>query len=81
MTDTAGQRTRAGRFTLLNVGPVRTFHVVAQPAADDEIADSSGHLARAYSPADRTLVLLRPDGYVGLISDAGDFSAVREYLL
>ncbi|MYW96509.1 FAD-dependent oxidoreductase [Amycolatopsis rubida] len=78
--------TRGGRFTLLNFGPrfdspVRTFHVVPEPAADDEIADSAGHLARAYSPADRTLVLLRPDGYVGLISDAGDFSAVKEYLL
>ncbi|UKD51395.1 FAD-dependent oxidoreductase [Amycolatopsis sp. FU40] len=91
LTTTTGKRrlfdlTRGGRFTLLNFGPrfdssVRTFHVVPEPAAADEIADSSGHLTRAYSPADRTLVLLRPDGYVGLISDAGDFSAVKEYLL
>ncbi|WP_409185704.1 FAD-dependent oxidoreductase [Amycolatopsis sp. VS8301801F10] len=90
LTTTAGERrlfdlTRGGQFTLLNFGPrcdsaVRTFHVVAQPAADDEIADSAGHLARAYAPTDRTLILLRPDGYVGLISDAGDFSAVEQYL-
>ncbi|MET9264245.1 FAD-dependent oxidoreductase [Amycolatopsis sp. NPDC004079] len=78
--------TRGGQFTLLNFGPrfesaVRTFHVVPEAAAEDEVADSSGHLARAYSPTDRTLVLLRPDGYVGLISDAGDLTAVTEYLL
>ncbi|MBN9741057.1 3-(3-hydroxyphenyl)propionate hydroxylase [Amycolatopsis sp. A1MSW2902] len=77
---------RGGQFTLLNFGPrfdspVRTFHVVSEPAADDEIADSAGHLARAYFPADRTLVLLRPDGYIGLISDAGDLTAVPEHLL
>jgi hypothetical protein len=29
---------------------------------------------------DRTLVLIRPDGYVALISDAGDVSAVAGYL-
>ncbi|MGW7534452.1 FAD-dependent oxidoreductase [Amycolatopsis sp. NPDC054798] len=90
LTTATGERrlfdlTRGGQFTLLNFGPrfdadVRTFHVVARPSADDEVADSAGHLARAYSATDRTLVLLRPDGYVGLISDAGDFSAVKEYL-
>ncbi|MGV9295311.1 FAD-dependent monooxygenase [Amycolatopsis sp. NPDC003676] len=91
LTTTTGERrlfdlTRGGRFTLLNFGPrfessVRTFHVVTTPSAADEIADSGGHLARAFAPTDRTLVLLRPDGYVGLISDAGDFAAVTEYLL
>ncbi|WP_116199226.1 FAD-dependent oxidoreductase [Amycolatopsis circi] len=91
LTTATGERrlfdlTRGGQFTLLNFGPrfdstVRTFHVVAHPSAADEIADSAGHLARAYSPTERTLVLLRPDGYIGLISDAGDFAAVTEYLL
>ncbi|MFD2474561.1 FAD-dependent oxidoreductase [Amycolatopsis silviterrae] len=90
LATTTGERrlfdlTRGGHFTLLNFGPrvetpLRAFHVVAHPAADDEIADSGKHLTRAYSPTDRTLVLLRPDGYVGLISDAGDLSAVTEYL-
>jgi 2-polyprenyl-6-methoxyphenol hydroxylase-like FAD-dependent oxidoreductase len=79
--------TRGGRFTLLAFGPVdaaapglRTFHVVGRPTGPDEVADAEGHLARAYGAADRTLVLIRPDGYIGLISDAGDVSAVADYL-
>jgi hypothetical protein len=44
------------------------------------VADVGGHLARAYGATDRALVLIRPDGYVGLISDAGDSSAVLNYL-
>ncbi|WP_432840915.1 FAD-dependent oxidoreductase [Dactylosporangium sp. CA-092794] len=82
--------TRGGRFTVLSFGatPVveaapaglRTLHVVGQPAGPDDIADTAGHLARAYGAAERTLVLIRPDGYVGLISDAGDGSAVSDYL-
>ncbi|SFW92015.1 2-polyprenyl-6-methoxyphenol hydroxylase [Amycolatopsis australiensis] len=78
--------TRGGRFTLLDFGGapasdgMRTFRVVADPAGPGEIADTAGHLAAAYGAGGRTLVLIRPDGYVGLISDAGDASAVREYL-
>jgi 2-polyprenyl-6-methoxyphenol hydroxylase-like FAD-dependent oxidoreductase len=81
--------TRGGRFTLLNFGtegsveasPIqfRALHVVAQPARKDDITDSKGHLAEAYSPTDHTLVLIRPDGYIGLIADAGDISAVSNY--
>jgi hypothetical protein len=33
-----------------------------------------------YGAADRTLVLIRPDGYLALISDAGDVSAVADYI-
>ena len=33
----------------------------------DDIADTDGYLARAYGTTDRTLVLIRPDGYIGLI--------------
>ncbi len=82
--------TRDGRFTLLNFGAsvavkaspskLRTLHVVGQPASSDDLADSAGHLARAYEATERTLVLIRPDGYVGLISDAGDLSALSDYL-
>lgn len=82
--------TRGGRFTLLNFGAtpaveaspsdLRTLHVVGQPAGPDDIADTDGHLASAYGTADRTLVLIRPDGYIALISDAGDVSAVSNYL-
>lgn len=83
--------TRGGRFTLLGFGAattaveaspydLRTLRVVGQPAGRDDIADTEGHLVNAYGAADRTLVLIRPDGYVALISDAGDGSAVSHYL-
>ncbi|MGH3248537.1 MAG: hypothetical protein ACRDOI_20365 [Trebonia sp.] len=82
--------TRGGRFTLLSFGGtpavetvppgLRTLHVVGQPAGPDDIADTGGHLASAYGATGRTLVLIRPDGYIGLISDAGDVSAVPDYL-
>jgi 2-polyprenyl-6-methoxyphenol hydroxylase-like FAD-dependent oxidoreductase len=82
--------TRGGRFTLLSFGAapeveaapygLRTLHVVGQPTGPDEIADAGGQLGRAYGAGDRTLVLIRPDGYIALISDAGDSSAVSAYL-
>jgi 2-polyprenyl-6-methoxyphenol hydroxylase-like FAD-dependent oxidoreductase len=82
--------TRGGRFTLLRFeaapavegaqSGLRTLHVVGQPACPDDITDTKGYLASAYGATQRTLVLLRPDGYIGLISDAGDVSAVSRYL-
>ena len=82
--------TRGGRFTLLSYGPkprlepspfdVRTLYVVENPVASDEIADPEGQLTRLYGATARTLILIRPDGYVALISDAGDLSEVRDYL-
>jgi 2-polyprenyl-6-methoxyphenol hydroxylase-like FAD-dependent oxidoreductase len=95
LTTVEGERrlfdlTRGGRFTLLSFGAapaveaspsgLRTLHVVEQPAGPDDIADTAGHLASAYGAADRTLVLIRPDGYVALIADAGDVSAVSDLL-
>jgi 2-polyprenyl-6-methoxyphenol hydroxylase-like FAD-dependent oxidoreductase len=95
LTTVEGERrlfdlTRGGRFTLLSFGgtpaveasppDLRTLHVVRQPAGPDDIADTERHLASAYGATERTLVLIRPDGYVALISDAGDVSAVSEYL-
>jgi 2-polyprenyl-6-methoxyphenol hydroxylase-like FAD-dependent oxidoreductase len=82
--------TRGGRFTLLNFGPaisiepsffdLRILRVVEQPVGTGDIADPDGQLAKAYGAGDRTLVLIRPDGYIGLISDAGDYLAVKDYL-
>ena len=71
-----------GATPLASASPfdLRTLHVVGQPAGPDDIADTDGHLASAYGAADRTLVLIRPDGYIALISDAGDVSAVSDYL-
>jgi 2-polyprenyl-6-methoxyphenol hydroxylase-like FAD-dependent oxidoreductase len=76
---------RGGRFTLLAFGTavlpgLRTLRVVDRPAGPGEIADTGHHLAAAYGAAEGTLVLIRPDGHVGLISDAGDAGAVRAYL-
>jgi len=82
--------TRGTHFVLLDFGspPVaettefalKTFHIVARPTALGDVVDTQGHLASVYGATDRTLVLIRPDGYVALISDAGDASAVSEYL-
>jgi 2-polyprenyl-6-methoxyphenol hydroxylase-like FAD-dependent oxidoreductase len=85
--------TRGGRFTLLRFGgsipaplpepsrfELRTLCVVPQPIGPRDIADTDGHLARCYAATDRTLVLIRPDGYIALISDAGDVAAVSDYI-
>lgn len=95
LTTVEGERrlfdlTRGGRFTLLNFGakaPVeaslaelRILHVVGQPTGPDDITDSEGYLGNAYNATEHTLVLIRPDGYVALISDAGDISAVSDYI-
>ncbi|SEP39230.1 FAD-dependent oxidoreductase [Amycolatopsis saalfeldensis] len=82
--------TRGGRFSLLDFGAapaaealpsgLRTFRVVGRPAGPNDVADTEGHLADAYGAGEHTLVLIRPDGYVALISDTGDFSAVSGYL-
>lgn len=82
--------TRGGRFTLLDFGtgkalPVstpglRVLHVVDEPTGPDDVADEGGHLADVYGATGRTLVLIRPDGYIGMISDSGDVSAVEGYL-
>lgn len=78
-----------GGFTLLDFGAaaavalppgLRTLRVVARPGHPDDVADAEGHLVRAYGANGRTLVLIRPDGHIGLISDAGDASAVARYL-
>jgi hypothetical protein len=82
--------TRYTSFTLLSFGAtpsieasllnLKTLHVVDRPADPNDVADTAGHLAPVYGAADRTLVLIRPDGYLALISDAGDASAVTDYL-
>ncbi|WP_162940166.1 FAD-dependent monooxygenase [Gryllotalpicola protaetiae] len=82
--------TREGAFTLIAFGAapelaatpagLRMLRVVAEPNGPGELADTAGNLAAAYGPTDRTLVLIRPDGYIGLISDAGDAASASAYL-
>ncbi|UQU63111.1 FAD-dependent oxidoreductase [Couchioplanes caeruleus] len=81
------QLTGGGRFTLLSFGAapavpagVRTLRVVGRPARPGDLADTHGHLAAAYGATSDTLVVIRPDGHAGLISDAGDAAAVSRYL-
>ncbi|MGA5300651.1 FAD-dependent oxidoreductase [Nucisporomicrobium flavum] len=92
LTTVEGERrlfelTGGGRFTLVSFGAapavpdgVRTLRVVDRPAGPGDVADTRGHLTTAYGATPRTLVVIRPDGYIGLISDAGDATALSRYL-
>ena len=77
---------RGPRFTLLAIG---AHGVPPLDGADPAIVgswavgpgglhDHGGHAASAYGA--ETLVLVRPDGYVGLVAEPGDGRAVRDYL-
>lgn len=95
LATSAGQRRlfdlmRGSHFTLLNFCPdaiavermpfeVKTFHVVRHPKGNDEIGDTKGYVVQAYQAATSSLVLIRPDGYIALISDVGDISVVSAY--
>ena len=75
---------------MLNFGPkatlkpssfaATTLNIVEEASASGEVADDEGHLRRSYEVGDRSLVLIRPDGYIGMVSDAGLSSSVDEYL-
>jgi hypothetical protein len=67
-----------GGWTLLDFGINPAPTVVGVRTI--EAVDTDGSLAPAYAPTDRTLVLIRPDGYIGVVSDAGDPEAITGYL-
>jgi len=77
---------RGPHFTLLGLGERGAAAVGGLGAASVKpyligpggLVDDGGHVARAYG--EDALVLVRPDGYVGLIADADDASAVAGYL-
>ncbi|MEU4625676.1 hypothetical protein AB0G04_37600 [Actinoplanes sp. NPDC023801] len=77
---------RGPRFTLLGIGEhsvpsldgVDPAIVGSWEVGPGGLHDHGGHAAHAYG-AD-TLVLVRPDGYVGLIAEPGDGCSVRDYL-
>jgi hypothetical protein len=82
---------RGPHFTLLGLGErcaaaledsvlpdFSTAVVRSYPIGPAGLADDGGHAARAYG--EEVLVLVRPDGYVGLIADADDAAAVAGYL-
>ncbi|MDR6573583.1 2-polyprenyl-6-methoxyphenol hydroxylase-like FAD-dependent oxidoreductase [Curtobacterium sp. 320] len=70
--------TAGGTWTLLPFGGAPLGAVDGVTVID--VDDSDGSLAAAYGATDGTLVLIRPDGYVALISDAGEMGAVGAYL-
>ena len=49
-------------------------------APDTAMVDTAGHAYRAYDVAAGTLVLVRPDGYIGLITACSSAGDVAEYL-
>lgn len=56
------------------------LHVVDNTSRPTDIVDTGGHLADVYEATDDTLVLIRPDGHIALISDAGDTDRIMAYL-
>lgn len=81
---------KGAAFTVLNFATtdaarvlpadVNVLHVVEQPTGPHQLADDGSQLANAHGATSRTLVLIRPDGYIAMISDAGDASAIADYL-
>ena len=54
--------------------------VAAATAPDFGVADPDGALGRAYGLGSGGLALIRPDGYLGLVSDATDSRLLRRYV-
>lgn len=79
-----------GRFTLVSFGVeigalagsagLDIVRVVDSPRRPGDVVDSAGHAARAYGVTGKSLVLVRPDGYIALISDAGSTAEVEKRL-
>jgi 2-polyprenyl-6-methoxyphenol hydroxylase-like FAD-dependent oxidoreductase len=77
---------RGPHFTLLGLG--QDCAPVLNGAASDIVKpyligpgglhDEGGHVAQAYG--DDALILVRPDGYIGLVAPATDAASVSEYL-
>jgi 2-polyprenyl-6-methoxyphenol hydroxylase-like FAD-dependent oxidoreductase len=63
-------------------GPALRAHTVirpGEPADRHAVVDSDGHVLAAYGVADDALMLVRPDGYLGLVTSPGSIERVNEY--
>jgi 2-polyprenyl-6-methoxyphenol hydroxylase-like FAD-dependent oxidoreductase len=77
---------RGPHFTLLGLGErcvtalqaLNSDLVAPHLIGPGGLIDDAGHVARAYGQD--ALILVRPDGYIGLIADADNPSAVADYL-
>ncbi|MGP4019028.1 FAD-dependent monooxygenase [Saccharopolyspora sp. 5N708] len=63
-------------------GPGLHAHAVVrpgEPADQHAVVDSDGHVRAGYDATDGTLMLVRPDGYLGLVAGPGSAEQVAEY--
>ncbi len=75
----------ADTITRVNVryDPLIHAYVVVRPGekdGDHAIVDYGGHARTGYDIADDALVLIRPDGYIGLFACPGALDELVEYL-
>jgi 2-polyprenyl-6-methoxyphenol hydroxylase-like FAD-dependent oxidoreductase len=47
---------------------------------DHTLVESDGHASQAYGIRDSALILIRPDGYIGLTGGRNDFQSIKNYL-
>jgi 2-polyprenyl-6-methoxyphenol hydroxylase-like FAD-dependent oxidoreductase len=61
---------------------VRAYSVVGpgEPTDEHTVVDVDGLAAAAYGAAEGTVVLIRPDGYVGLATDTATLTPITDYL-
>jgi 2-polyprenyl-6-methoxyphenol hydroxylase-like FAD-dependent oxidoreductase len=59
---------------------LRTDTPIGSATFSDSLFDIEGHAHRAYDAKDGTLVLVRPDSYVGFIANDDSLSGVQAYL-
>lgn len=64
------------RYPAIRVCPVVPAGEAGPP---DGIVDSGGHASRAYDVPSGTLLLVRPDGYIGVITEDGSAGAIADY--
>ncbi|MFI0779579.1 hypothetical protein [Streptomyces sp. NPDC021212] len=75
---------RGGHWTLFGFGvcPRPPHPAVRAVEIGDDITDAGGHARRAYAATDGELVLVRPDGHIGVRThDPADIAAYLHALL
>lgn len=76
------QHTRTVADVTDRFGPALRAHTVVrpgEPADQHAVVDRDGHVRDGYDVADDTLVLVRPDGYLALVTHPTSIERVSEY--
>jgi 2-polyprenyl-6-methoxyphenol hydroxylase-like FAD-dependent oxidoreductase len=78
----ASQADTVARVSARWAGSVRTIrvHEAAPGGGSDGLVDHDGHVHAAYGVRADTLILIRPDGYLGLVVSPGTAREVDQYL-